>query len=186
MGFAIAENLANLGAEVTLITGPVHLSISNPNIHPMDIVTADEMYAASIEVFPNVDCAILSAAVADYKPSFRSPLKIKKSENEDLVIRLEKNKDILFELGKVKKPNQVLVGFSLETHNEEEFALEKLKKKNCDFIVLNSLNTKGAGFAVDTNQITILDAKQGKISFSLKTKKEVAKDIIDFLIKNYL
>lgn len=184
MGFAIAETLAVHGAKVLLVSGPTNLKTGHTNITRISVTSADEMYASCHEYFPDCDGAILSAAVADYKPVEISDTKIKKSE-EDLVIKLVKNKDILASLGKIKAGKQLLVGFSLETHNEKEFALEKMRRKNCDFIVLNSLRDKGAGFGKDTNKITILTAKDQEITFPVKRKTEVAEDITAFIIKNY-
>jgi phosphopantothenoylcysteine decarboxylase/phosphopantothenate--cysteine ligase len=186
MGFALAESLAARGAEVWLIAGPVSLNTASPLIRRINITTAEEMYKECVELFPEMDGAILCAAVADYRPTNPSNKKIKKAENEDLIIRLERNKDILEALGKIKTVKQVIGGFSLETHDEEKYALEKLERKNCDFIVLNSLNTKGAGFGVDTNQVIIFDRRGQQIALALKSKKEVAEDIVDFMIKNYL
>jgi phosphopantothenoylcysteine decarboxylase/phosphopantothenate--cysteine ligase len=176
MGFAIAEELSALGASVTLITGPTSLKISAPNIKRIDIVSAEEMFNATLENFPGVSVAILSAAVADYRPAEVSKNKMKKN-GTDLHLNLVKTKDILATLGQEKKPGQVLVGFALETNNEEENAIGKLRRKNLDFIVLNSLRDEGAGFKNDGNKITIIDNNLAKESFPLKSKKEVARDI---------
>ncbi|UKJ08492.1 bifunctional phosphopantothenoylcysteine decarboxylase/phosphopantothenate--cysteine ligase CoaBC [Solitalea lacus] len=181
MGFALAEELADQGAHVTLISGPTHLLTNHKNISIKRVTSAGEMFEQCVRYFPSVDIAIMSAAVADYTPVEVATQKIKKTENE-FSLSLTKTKDILAELGKLKKPEQLLVGFALETTNEIENATGKLKKKNLDFIVLNSLNDKGAGFQGDTNKITILD-KNGKTeTFELKTKQEVAQDIVNKIV----
>ncbi len=187
MGFAIAEQLALAGAKVELVAGPVNLNISNPAIHRTNVDTAYEMYKACLSIFPNCDGAVLSAAVADYRTKDVSSLKIKKTDNEgeNLSLELVKNKDILAALGNIKTKNQLLVGFSLETHNEFEYAGEKLKKKNLDLIVMNSLKNQGAGFSVDTNMISILTSGGERIDYPKKMKNEVAKDIVDFIITRY-
>lgn len=183
MGFAIAEEFANQGAEVFLVTGKVNLSTNNPNIKRFDVISAQEMFEKSEEIFPNVDIAIFSAAVADYRPKVKYDSKIKK-KSEDLSIELEKTPDIALNLGKIKQPNQITVGFALETDNELENAETKLLKKNFDFIVLNSLQDKGAGFNVDTNKITIIHKDSTIQKYDLKSKAEVAKDIVEQLIKS--
>ncbi|MBC7745225.1 MAG: bifunctional phosphopantothenoylcysteine decarboxylase/phosphopantothenate--cysteine ligase CoaBC [Flavobacterium sp.] len=176
MGFAIANELAVLGASVTLITGPVSLSIVNSSINRIDVTSAEEMFEAVSKSFDESSIIIMSAAVADYKIDNPSSIKIKKSElNFDL--HLTKTIDILTTLGKQKTKDQILVGFALETNNEEENAIEKLKSKNLDFIVLNSLNDKGAGFKSDNNKITIIDKQLNKNVFDLKSKNLVAADI---------
>ena len=182
MGYCIAEELASKGAKVILISGKTHLKTSNPNIKLINIVSAQEMFDETIKYFPQCDGAILCAAVADYKPTYASPNKIKKTSQE-LTITLTPTCDILATLGKEKKENQILVGFALETDNEVENAKNKLKKKNLDFIVLNSLNDKGAGFEVSTNKITIIDKEEKVENFELKSKEEVAKDIVNKLIE---
>ena len=176
MGFAIAEELSSLGAAVTLIAGPTSLKLSDTSINRIDVISAGEMFNAALEQFPDSAVAILSAAVADYRPAEVSDTKIKKN-GSDLNLNLVKTKDILATLGEQKKPGQILVGFALETNNEEENAIGKLKKKNLDFIVLNSLRDKGAGFKNDENKITIIDNNLLKESFPLKPKKDVARDI---------
>jgi len=183
MGFAIAEEFANQGAEVTLVCGPNSLKTINKNINRVDITSADELFNASQKAFKNADIAILSAAVADYKPSRTASQKIKKS-NGTKVIDLIPTKDTLAELGKLKTKKQVLVGFALETENEIENAKLKIKKKNLDLIVLNSLKDKGAGFKTDTNKITIIDKYNKIIKFELKSKEDVAKDILKMIL-NY-
>ncbi len=178
MGFALAEEFANEGAEVTLITGPTQLICKHTTIKRIDVTSAEDMYNAVTAINKKQDILVMSAAVADYKPSKVSKVKIKKN-NSNFDLPLTKTKDILAYLGKVKPKNQILVGFALETNNELEHAIEKLKKKNLNFIVLNSLRNKGAGFATDTNQITILDKHNQLTEFPLKSKTEVAKDIIN-------
>lgn len=180
MGFALANECAERGAEVILISGPTSQTISHPNIKRIDVESAQEMYDAALEYFPEVDIAILSAAVADYRPKVAAYEKIKRTETDNLTITLVPNPDIAAALGNQKKPGQKMIGFALETNDEEENAQKKMTKKNLDFIVLNSLKDTGAGFGYDTNKITILSAEGRKQSFALKTKKEVSKDIIDF------
>jgi phosphopantothenoylcysteine decarboxylase/phosphopantothenate--cysteine ligase len=179
MGYAIAEELLRNGADVTLISGPTNLSIDQ-SIKKIQVTSAKEMLDESLKYYDETDICIMSAAVADYTPVSVSSQKIKK-QSDTFEIELIKTKDILKILGE-KKKNQILVGFALETQNEEENAAEKLKKKNLDFIVLNSLNDEGAGFKHDTNKITILDKNLQKTTFDLKTKKEIAKDICNRII----
>lgn len=177
MGFAIAEELALQGANVELVSGPTHLNLSHPLINRVDVTSAQEMYDAATQVFSMCDAAILSAAVADYKPAETMEQKIKKGE-DSRSIDLVPTHDILAELGRKKKSAQTLVGFALETNNELEYALDKIKRKNLDFIVLNSLNDVGAGFRHDTNKVTIIDKHNKIATFELKEKREVAKDIV--------
>jgi phosphopantothenoylcysteine decarboxylase / phosphopantothenate---cysteine ligase len=184
MGLAIAKELHNRGADVTLIMGPSQLGFSANGISLIKVTTAEEMYVASNELFDKADIAVMAAAVADYTPIVKAGEKIKKNE-EKLIIELAKTKDILKSLGEKKKPGQVLVGFALETDNEKENALDKLKKKNADMIVLNSLRDTGAGFGYDTNKITIFDKGGQEFDFATKTKEEAAKDIIDTIIRLY-
>ncbi|WP_019539122.1 bifunctional phosphopantothenoylcysteine decarboxylase/phosphopantothenate--cysteine ligase CoaBC [Proteiniphilum acetatigenes] len=184
MGFALAEECASRGAEVILITGPTALSASHPNILRVNVESAVEMYDAALKIFPQMDAAILSAAVADYRPEEMSEEKIKRSGNEHLSLSLVPNPDIAASLGKIKKPGQLSIGFALETNDEESNAIKKIEEKNFDYIVLNSLNDRGAGFGHDTNQVTILSRDGEKQSFLLKSKKEVAKDIIDTVFGN--
>ncbi|MDP2685589.1 MAG: bifunctional phosphopantothenoylcysteine decarboxylase/phosphopantothenate--cysteine ligase CoaBC [Aequorivita sp.] len=181
MGYAIAEAAAALGAEVVLISGPTALKLENDFIKIIRVTSAEEMYNAAHQYFNSCDVAILSAAVADYRPSQIASEKIKKKE-EELTLQLTKTKDILASLGEIKK-NQFLVGFALETENEEENAKLKLKKKNLDLIVLNSLRDKGAGFQKDTNKITLIGKDNKTLPFSVKPKKEVAKDILEYIIE---
>lgn len=178
MGFALAEECAQRGAEVTLVAGPVALKTSHPNIKRIDVESAEEMYNAAIKEFPTSDMAILCAAVADFRPAQQYREKVKR-EGDLLNISLVPNKDIAATLGKMKKANQRLIGFALETNDEESNALKKIVKKNLDFIVLNSLNDSGAGFKYDTNKISILERSGAKRNFELKSKKDVATDIID-------
>ena len=178
MGFALAEECAARGAEVTLVAGPVSLKTISPNIKRIDVESAEEMYQTSVAAFRDMDCAILCAAVADYRVKEQATQKIKRT-GDDLNIELVPNKDIAAELGKMKTANQKLVGFALETNDEESNALGKMERKNLDFIVLNSLNDAGAGFQHDTNKITLLSRSGSKQDFPLKSKTEVAKDIID-------
>ena len=181
MGFAIAEECAEQGADVTLVAGPVSLECHNQGIKRIDVESAREMYEAAMAAFSSCDAAVLSAAVADYRPAQCAPEKMKRTA-DDMCIELTPNNDIAASLGAVKGANQRLVGFALETNNAEENARKKLEKKNLDFIVLNSLEDKGAGFACDTNKVTIID-KKGQSTFPLKSKREVAKDIVAHLSK---
>ena len=182
MGFAIAEELANQGASVHLITGPTHLQVANPNITLTRVVSAEDMFKASVEVFAQAAITVLSAAVADYRPAVKVDQKIKKTSDQ-LTIELTKTHDIAAQLGNQKRNGQLIVGFALETENEKANALKKISSKNFDFIVLNSLNDEGAGFAHDTNKISIISKTGHEQKFNLKTKKEVAKDIVDVIVK---
>lgn len=179
MGYALAEVCAERGAEVTLVSGPVNLTTVHPRIHRIDVESAEQMYREAKKAYAEADAGILCAAVADFTPEQTADHKIKR-EKEDLVLRLKPTQDIAAALGKEKQPHQRLVGFALETNDEVQHAQDKLERKNFDFIVLNSLNDKGAGFRCDTNKITIID-RQGETSYPLKGKKEVAEDIIDKL-----
>jgi len=181
MGYELAKEAAALGAEVVLVSGPSNLSLENQKVNIIRVMSADEMYDAAHDHFNDVHIAIAAAAVADYRPKTVADQKIKKSE-DDLNISLVKNKDILFSLGE-KKKNQFLVGFALETENEVENAKKKLKKKNLDAIVLNSLNDAGAGFGKSTNKITFIDKNLEIKAFELKTKAEVAADIWGEIVK---
>jgi len=178
MGLAIAEALANRGAQVKLVLGPSKLSTKHQLIETIRVQSAQQMYEASREVFDQCDGGILAAAVADYRPKTISDKKIKKSGNS-LILELERTIDIAASLGKEKRKDQVLIGFALETNNEKENAAGKLKKKNFDFIVLNSLNDKGAGFGHDTNKISIIHKGNKIKDFELKSKKAVAIDIVN-------
>ena len=177
MGFAIAEEFARHGAEVVLVTGPTGLHEVHDQIKRVDVTSANEMFEKTVKHFAKSDIAVMSAAVADYAPEKISITKIKKSGNE-MHLKLIKTQDILAELGKRKKKNQVLVGFALETDNEIQNAKRKLHDKNLDFIVLNSLKTKGSGFSHNTNQVTILDKNGSMKEYKLKPKTEVAHDIV--------
>ena len=181
MGFEIAKAAANNGAEVILITGPTHQKVEHSLIQVVPVTSAEDMFNASHKFFNNVDVAILSAAVSDYKPKNVSEIKIKKKDDK-LTLELTKTKDILASLGEIKE-KQVLVGFALETNNELENAQSKLNKKNLDLIVLNSLNDKGAGFGGDTNKVTIIDKRENITKFELKSKAEVAQDLLNIIIK---
>ncbi len=181
MGVAIAEEMKNRGANVTLVLGPSNINVSE-NIEVIKVKSANEMYEACINHFEKTDIAVMSAAVADYTPVSTASQKIKKNENT-FNIELTKTKDILKSLGEKKKNKQLLVGFALETSNEKEYALKKLQTKNADMIVLNSLNDAGAGFGYDTNRITIFDKHNNEYKFDTKSKKEVAIDIVNTIIK---
>lgn len=180
MGYELAKAAANMGATVVLVSGPSHLSIQHHSIKVIKVVSADEMYNAVQEHYKDMDIAIAAAAVADYRPEQVANQKIKKKESQ-LTIDLVKNKDILFSMGEQKK-NQFLVGFALETENEIKNAMGKLKKKNLDAIVLNSLNDSGAGFGKQTNKISFIDKNFDIKTFELKTKAEVALDIMNEII----
>jgi phosphopantothenoylcysteine decarboxylase/phosphopantothenate--cysteine ligase len=177
MGFAIAEAFAQAGAQVTLIAGPTVLQHSGATIRRINVTSAAEMFDAAVDAFATADIAVMSAAVADYTPAQVSPVKIKKS-GDDLHLDLTKTKDILAELGRRKTPQQVLVGFALETNNEVEHATQKLHAKNLDMIVLNSLNSEGAGFGHDTNKVSIIRRNGTHTDYDLKSKREVARDIL--------
>jgi phosphopantothenoylcysteine decarboxylase/phosphopantothenate--cysteine ligase len=181
MGFALANEAAALGASVTLISGPSYQVVSQSAINRIDVMTADEMYIATHQNFEEADIAIFSAAVSDFKPKVVSSQKIKKKDTI-MQVDLVPTKDILASVGAIKK-NQYLVGFALETENEIANAKSKIKNKNLDLIVLNSLQDKGAGFKSDTNKITLIDKNERIQSFDLKTKGEVAEDIFNDIIK---
>jgi len=176
MGFKLAESAANLGANVILVSGPTNLDTDHSNIELVRVIAAQEMYEAVHEYYDTVDYAISAAAVADYRPKAIASHKIKKSDDGDLHLTLERTKDILKSMGERKK-NQFLVGFALETNNELQNAKGKLTKKNLDAIVLNSLQDKGAGFGVGTNKVSFIDKNLNVKAFELKTKAEVASDI---------
>jgi len=182
MGFAIADELALLGAEVTLIAGPTSQISKHSSIKRLDVTSAAQMLDACLKAFENTDACVMSAAVADYTPATVADQKIKKQDS-GFSIDLKKTTDILNELGKQKKTGQVLAGFALETNDEEKNAIDKLQRKNLDFIVLNSLNDAGAGFKKDTNKITIIDKHLHKTAYDLKTKDEVARDICKKIIE---
>ena len=181
MGFALAEACAEQGAEVVLVSGPVDLHVKNTAIQRVDVESAGEMYEASTKYFPEVDIAILCAAVADFTPEVTADQKIKR-KGDDLVLKLRPTQDIAASLGAAKREGQLMVGFALETNDELNNAQEKLKKKNLDLIVMNSLQDSGAGFRVDTNKVTIID-KEGLTAYATKSKMEVAEDIVEYIAK---
>jgi len=182
MGFALAKEAADLGADVKLITGPSHEELLHSNVKRIDVVSADEMYKATHSHISDSHIAIFSAAVSDFTPKVVSSQKIKKKKS-DMEVSLVPTKDILASVGLIKK-SQFLVGFALETENELENAKEKIQKKNLDLIVLNSLRDKGAGFKLDTNKVTLIDKDGHILSFELKTKQEVASDIFNEILKS--
>ena len=183
MGFALAEEIARRGGAVELVLGPVSLSTANlhPRIHVTQVESAGGMYEACVRLFPESDGGILCAAVADFTPEQRADEKIKR-KGDDLVVRLKPTRDIAAAMGQLKSDSQVLVGFALETNDEEVNAERKLEKKNLDFIVLNSLRDEGAGFRTDTNKITIIRRDRTSVPFPLKSKADVAVDIVDELV----
>lgn len=182
MGFALAHVCAEAGAKVLLVAGPVQQFMEHPNVTRIDVESAQQMYEVVLTHFHESDGAILCAAVADFTPVQIANQKLKRYK-EHLIIELKPTKDIALEVGKLKTKNQFLVGFALETNDEEQHALDKLRRKNLDFIVLNSLNDADACFGFDTNKITILKATGEKIQFGLKSKLEVAEDIVNELDK---
>jgi phosphopantothenoylcysteine decarboxylase/phosphopantothenate--cysteine ligase len=181
MGLAIAQELSRKGAQVILIHGPINIESNLPSIKSIAVTSAEEMYQQTMKAFFDADITVMAAAVADYKPTKTATQKIKKNGN-DLSLQLEATIDILKELGGKKKKNQLLIGFALETNNEKKNALDKLKRKNLDAIVLNSMRTEGAGPGGDTNEISILDRHNKTYNFKLKPKTEVAKDITNYII----
>ncbi len=178
MGFALAEACARRGAEVTLIAGPVSLQCTNHRIRLVRVESAEEMYQAALSCYPQSSGAILCAAVADFTPTQQAPAKLKRNEGA-MQLSLQPTRDIAAALGEIRQPGQFLVGFALETDHEEQHAKEKMERKRLDFIVLNSLNDPGAGFASDTNKVTILSREGAKKTFPLKPKTQVAEDIAD-------
>ncbi|MCA8829043.1 phosphopantothenoylcysteine decarboxylase [Hymenobacter pini] len=185
MGYALAETFAAEGAEVTLISGPTNLpDPASPHIRTARVQTAQEMYEAAAAVAPAADVWVFAAAVADYRPAQVAEQKIKKA-GETLTLELVKNVDIAAELGKTKRPEQFSVGFALETENEQVHALDKLRRKNFDVVVLNSLRDAGAGFRHDTNKVTLLAADGQSTIFELKAKTEVAQDIVRFVLARF-
>lgn len=184
MGIALADECLRRGMEVHLVLGPVTIQSDiflHPSLHLTNVESAQQMYEACIDIYPQMNAAILCAAVADFTPETVAPTKIKR-KGDELIIRLKPTKDIAASLGKIKKDNQLLIGFALETNDEETNAQDKMKRKNFDFIVLNSLNDKGAGFRHDTNKITIISPTEKK-EYPLKEKTACAIDIIDELTK---
>jgi phosphopantothenoylcysteine decarboxylase/phosphopantothenate--cysteine ligase len=182
MGIAIAETLANEGCEVVLVLGPTSLTTMHANIKTIQVRSAEEMLNACTTHFAETDIAVMSAAVADYTPMTVATSKIKKKD-EEFTIQLKKTTDILKQLGSIKSKNQILIGFALENKNEKTYALKKLEEKNADAIVLNSLNDEGAGFAHDTNKISIFEKNGIETNYELKSKTAVAKDIVEKIIK---
>ena len=182
MGVAICEELAKRGAKVELVMGPSSLKLNNSDIIVHKVQTAEQMYQQCVDIFSQVDVAIMSAAVADYTPLTKAPEKIKKAE-DSYCIELIKTKDILKSLGEKKHIGQLLVGFALETNNEKENALLKLNNKNADMIVLNSLNDEGAGFGHDTNKVSIFEKNGNELIYERKLKQQVARDIVDRIVK---
>ncbi len=181
MGFALADELARLGADVTLVAGPTAQK-SIQTLKRIDVISAQDMFNACSSLFPETDITVMCAAVADYRPKQVATQKIKK-QDKGLVLELEKTTDILASLGTTKKAHQILVGFALETNDEENYAKGKLEKKNLDLVVLNSLNDKGAGFKSDTNKITIFNKALERTVFEMKSKTDVAKDICAAILK---
>lgn len=182
MGYALAEEFASRGADVTLVSGPVSIKAENPAIRTVNIESAREMLAECQVVFPESDIAVMCAAVADYAPAHPVDHKIKREHQEIPTIELVKNPDIAATLGKEKRATQMLVGFALETDNEFDNATEKLQRKNLDMIVLNSMRDKGAGFGTDTNKVSIFDRSGSRVDFPLKSKREVAADIVNEIV----
>ncbi len=178
MGFAIARACAEQGAQVTLITGPVSISIQHPNIHRIDVVSADEMFEATNTVFASTDIAVFCAAVADFTPDAPQQQKTKR-DKQDWHLTLKPTRDIAATMGAEKQAHQLLVGFALETNDEEFNAQKKLEKKNLDLIVLNSLNDKGAGFMKDTNKVTLFHKNGHSHALPLLPKSEVAEKLVD-------
>ncbi len=183
MGFALAEECASRGAQVTLVAGPVTLKTEHPGIERVDVTTALEMHDAVLNALPQSDAVILCAAVADYRVEHVAEKKIKREKEEAPVIKLTPNPDIAKAVGQAKRPDQVTVGFALETDNEQVNAQGKMERKNLNFIVMNSLRDKNAGFQVDTNKVTIFTDKGETIEGECKSKRDVARDIVDVLHK---
>jgi len=181
MGYAIANELAVCGAKVTLVSGPVSIKNANPEVRIISVESALQMHEQCLKLFPSADGAVMCAAVADFTPESYSENKVKRG-NDDLTIKLKPTKDIAGELGKLKTSRQILVGFALETNDEMKNAYSKLERKNLDFIVLNSMNDQGAGFGFDTNKITMIGKDNIPAFFELKSKSEVAKDIVAQII----
>jgi phosphopantothenoylcysteine decarboxylase/phosphopantothenate--cysteine ligase len=182
MGFAIARAFALAGADVTLVCGPTYLPTPEPTIRRVDVRSAQAMYEAAASAFPTADITILNAAVADYTPAYPAAEKIKKKEAQ-FAVELTKTVDIAATLGAEKRAGQLMMGFALETNNERENALGKLHRKNLDWIVLNSLRDTGAGFGHDTNKITVMDRQEVITEFGLKTKEEVAADLLSIIVQ---
>lgn len=188
MGFALAEAFAENGADVILVAGPVNLQIKHQNIERVDVKSAEQMFDACHKYFSNADIAVMAAAVADYRPKNTSDKKIKKQDVDFTKIELKETKDILKSLGEIKNSfdtEKLLIGFALETDNEIENAKSKIIKKNADAIILNSMKDKGAGFGHDTNKISIIDNNFSIESFKLKSKQEIAFDIVNYIVKRF-
>lgn len=183
MGYALAEECAERGADVLLISGPVQVKAHHPNIRVLDVESAAEMYAAAVEASPSQDVEILCAAVADYTPAQRLDQKMKREKTGDFMLELKATQDIAAALGKMKRPGQLMAGFALETNDEETNAKGKCERKNFDFIVLNSLRDKNAGFKYDTNKVTIINRAGESVPYDLKDKRLVAKDIVDYAVR---
>ena len=181
MGYALAKAIADEGAEVILVSGPTNLTLEHHNVQVIHVTSAQDMYEASINHFPDCNAAVLAAAVADFRPKNVNKEKIKKGDKAGYFLELERTPDILASLGKMKKTGQVLAGFSLETTDGLNNAKEKLKNKNLEFIVLNLATDPSIGFGKDQNQITIIDKDEEVIKYPVKSKKDVAEDIVDFL-----
>lgn len=184
MGYAIADVCLQKGANVTLVSGPVCISLLHENLKLVQVQSANEMYLACCRYFEEADIVVFAAAVADYRPAVVANQKIKKND-EEFFIRMVKNIDIAYEFGQIKQPHQLSVGFALETNNELQHAIGKLQKKNFDMVVLNSMNDAQAGFGYDTNKISIIRDDLTKTDFDLKTKKEVAFDIVSEAARLY-
>lgn len=182
MGIALAEEFASRGCRVIMIKGPTPLQVVNKDIKEVDVQTAAEMFGACTQYFSECDVIVFAAAVADYTPKHPATSKIKKNDTE-ITLELVKTRDIAGELGKQKKPGQVVVGFALETDDELNNAREKLKKKNLDLMVLNSMRDEGAGFGFDTNKVTLMDIKGNVTKFDLKLKTEAARDIVQVVFE---
>ncbi|MDP4130375.1 MAG: bifunctional phosphopantothenoylcysteine decarboxylase/phosphopantothenate--cysteine ligase CoaBC [Bacteroidota bacterium] len=182
MGIALARELAQRGAEVELVLGPTAIPVNYPGVHVIPVQSAENMYDACVKLFPDSDIAVMSAAVADYTPVSFSSEKIKK-DSGTFNLEMTRTRDILMALGKQKRAGQILVGFALENHDEVSYARKKLESKNADLIVLNSLNDPGAGFGFDTNRVTIFEKGGAEIRYDRKSKQQVAKDIVDRIIK---
>ncbi|WP_407527905.1 phosphopantothenoylcysteine decarboxylase [Lacibacter sp. MH-610] len=185
MGYALAQEFLSRGAQVVLVTGPVCIELHHEHLKIIRVQSANEMYIDCCRYFEETDVAVFAAAVADYRPEAAALQKIKKND-ESFMIKMVKNVDIAFEFGQIKQPHQVSVGFALETNDEEKHALSKLKKKNFDIVVLNSMNDAQAGFGFDTNKISIIQDDLSVTEFPLKSKKEVAVDIVDAAAKRLL
>lgn len=183
MGFALAQAFLNEGARVVLVSGPSALHLQHEHLQLIRVESAQQMLAACSSYMQSYRVAIFAAAVADYRPKYTAKQKIKK-KGDELLLELEKTPDILAHFGKHKKNNQLLIGFALETNDEIANAKSKIQRKNLDFIVLNSLQDKGAGFSVDTNKISILDKHNNICNFELKNKEKVAQDILNYLKQN--